>query len=140
MATANVKIQYVNQPKEGKSWGSIKTVDGKYYGVKQAMLSQFAKGQSYDIEYSSKTTEDGRELRSVDKVLATAASGGGSVGANDRAIFITGVVGRAMGSGQYPISELSMLTLAAADAWDALQARAKPPEKPKDELNDEIPW
>lgn len=41
--------------------------------------------------------------------------------ANERMIFITGVVGRAMTSGQFGISDIVTLTLTAADAYDALQ-------------------
>lgn len=35
-------------------------------------------------------------------------------------IFITGIVGRAMGSGQFTSTDIKLLALAAADAWDAL--------------------
>ncbi len=50
MATKTVKVQYVNQPKEGKRFGSIKAEDGTYYGCKPEMLSQLSRGGSYEIE------------------------------------------------------------------------------------------
>jgi hypothetical protein len=41
----------------------------------------------------------------------------------DRDMFVTGVVGRAMGSGQFGVNEISLLTLAAEEAWGNLLAK-----------------
>lgn len=41
----------------------------------------------------------------------------------DRAMFVTGCVGRAMGSGQYPPTEIKLIALAADDAWNELERR-----------------
>ena len=41
----------------------------------------------------------------------------------ERDMFVTGVVGRAMGSGQFPATEIKILLLAADEAWLELQAK-----------------
>lgn len=121
---ATVTVKFVNQPKDGKKKGSIKTMDGQTYGVWADKLNQFQQGKTYELEYESeewqgKTYLNAKKWKEVaGQTNATAAS---NVGSNDRAMFITGVVGRAMGSGQFPATELKLLTLAAADAWAELQ-------------------
>ena len=49
-----IKVQFVNQPKEGKKKGSIKTEDGRYFDVWPNMLSQFSRGESYEITTESR--------------------------------------------------------------------------------------
>src|SRR5262249_53368769 len=73
---AEIKVQYVNPPKEGKKLGSIKSADGQYYSVFEKMLDQFTKGMTCKVEYSSRTGDDGREWRTITKVLGN----NGSVG------------------------------------------------------------
>ena len=49
---------------------------------------------------------------------------------SDEQIFITGIVGRAMGSGQFSVTDIVGLTLAAAEAWQALQNwKQNPPSR-----------
>lgn len=43
----------------------------------------------------------------------------------DEQIFITGIVGRAMGSGQFSVTDIKGLTLAAYEAWQVLQQAKK---------------
>jgi hypothetical protein len=54
--------------------------------------------------------------------------GGGTPPQADQArhIFITGVVGRAMGSGKFTASEIPVLTQAAGEAYDRLLDRTRP--------------
>lgn len=118
MPIATVTAQFVNQPKEGKRFGSIKTEIG-YIGVKPSDLSQFVKGQKYEVEYK----ENGEYKDFVRIVSAPAASAGhnrpNANGANTgREIFITGVVGRAMGSGKFGLDEIGLVTAKASAAWD----------------------
>lgn len=47
-------------------------------------------------------------------------------GDKERGMFIMGVVGRAMGSGQFSVNDVKLLTLAARDAWDGLDAPSRP--------------
>jgi hypothetical protein len=50
--------------------------------------------------------------------------------ATDKFIFITGIVGRAMGSGKFSASEILVLTQAAAEAFDRLTKPAAPVHDP----------
>ena len=51
MPEAEVTIQFVNQPKPGKKFGSIKASSGRYYGCPPAILALFTKGEVCKIEY-----------------------------------------------------------------------------------------
>src|SRR5437016_13153417 len=54
MPKETVTIAYVNQPKEGKKMGSIKTANGQYFNVYPDKLNLFEVGQTYAIEYDSR--------------------------------------------------------------------------------------
>src|SRR5437016_10598295 len=54
MPKETVTIAYVNQPKEGKKMGSIKTTNGQYFNVYLDKLGLFGVGQTYEIEYGSR--------------------------------------------------------------------------------------
>ena len=58
--TRTVKIKYVNQPKDGKTRGSIKGTNDEFFGVHVSKLTMFEVGMTYDVSY----TEDG-EWRTV---------------------------------------------------------------------------
>src|SRR5262252_5363540 len=64
-----------------------------------------------------------------------APSGGFDAKSTPREMFIQGVVGRSMGSGKFAASEISVLTHAAAAAWDEVVLR-KRPDLPPDRLDD----
>lgn len=57
MPTETITVQYVNAPKDGKPYGSIKTASGKFISVHGDKLGQFQKGGSYVVEYE--TTDKG---------------------------------------------------------------------------------
>lgn len=50
--SAEITVQYVNPPKAGKKWGSIKATDGAYYSGPPAMLDRFRQGETCKIEYT----------------------------------------------------------------------------------------
>lgn len=52
MPTTRVTIKYVNEPKEGKTRGSIKGTEGDFFGCPQGMLRHFQAGKTYDVTYS----------------------------------------------------------------------------------------
>lgn len=147
MSTATITIKYVNQPKEGKSFGSVKDSTGQMWGVHQSKLNDLKPGQTVDVTYTSKDYQ-GKEYRNISaftvKAAAAPPAGGAPRGAStDEQIFITGVVGRALGSGKFDAEDVSKLTVAAYKAWGALQAMRKleaetPPGHPP--LDDEIPF
>ena len=137
MPTATIKVAYVNPPKEGAKSGSIKDTDGAYWGALPPILNQVAKGSTLDIEYTEKTAQSGKVFRDIKRIIprsqpaqSAPQPGNGAqpksaytTGANDRAIFVTGVVGRALGSGQFGVADIVTLTLTADQAFDALEAK-----------------
>lgn len=149
MPQATVTVEFVNPPKEGKAFGSIKTKELGYVGMKPADLTSFAKGQRYEIEY--KVSGDNGQYKNFVK-LASKPNGASGTGAghspdNSRMIFITGIVGRAMGSGKYAALDIAPLTKAAAAAFDSLHAPAPKAPEPRREsygdprdIDDEIPF
>lgn len=54
METAAIEVKYVNAPRQGKSFGSIKDTNGVMYGVKQADLRLFQPGQRCTIRYEER--------------------------------------------------------------------------------------
>lgn len=50
--TAEITVQYVNDPKPGKKWGSIKTTDGQYYSGPPAVLKLFQPGETCKIDFT----------------------------------------------------------------------------------------
>ena len=55
--TAEITVQYVNYPKEGKKYGSIKSSEGDYFSAMPPMLRMFTTGEVCTIEF--KTTPEG---------------------------------------------------------------------------------
>lgn len=111
MPTATINVQYVNPPKPGKKQGSIKTVDGQFYGVDPTQLGQFREGGTYTVEYDTHVYQ-GKEyktFRRMDGVLPLPAPVQTGRPAHTQAVemFVMGVIGRAMqGVGTLPDREI----------------------------------
>lgn len=128
-----VTPQYVNAPKQGKKYGSIKMQDGSRFPVPGHLIHNFAKGMATTIEYEQQNWGDGM-VDVVTNVVGGDAPAPQQAGQaaqqafappaqmapqSDQAedIFVTGVVGRAMGSGAFTATDVSLLTKAAIEAW-----------------------
>jgi len=129
MPTETVTVQYVNPPKDGGSYGSIKTMDGKRISVHRDKLGLFQKGGSYVMEYE--TTQQGYHNF---KRLA-GGSGPSPAGANPRSasytrqddpavaerIYCCGIVNAAVAAlaekGSLSAFALVGITNAAREAW-----------------------
>ncbi|HYW90050.1 MAG TPA: hypothetical protein VFB50_19915 [Chloroflexota bacterium] len=174
----HIDVRYVNFPKPGAKYGSLRLQDGSYLMCPPDLLGYFRAGSSYDIATKQQTWGQGQDARTVVIVAAppnqpvqgqhNGGAYGGVVNQNeaqrpntgfqprvvqggrspsygqpasgqDRHIFVTGVVGRAMGSGKFAASEIGVLTQAAADAYDRLigakpvvqQPVEQPPPEPE---------
>ena len=132
-----VTLRYVNQPKNpaGKM-GSIVGNDGTRYMVPVQNLGKFAVGGTYEVAVSQEVWKPGEPAVTVIRDVPgggsapapaapanpTHASGhvnGAKIGESAaRQIFVTGIVGRAMGSGKFTPSDLEALTSAAITAYD----------------------
>src|SRR5690242_2949452 len=53
MTTAQVTVQYVNQPNKNPKYGSIKTAELGYVSVPAENLNQFSQGEVCTINYST---------------------------------------------------------------------------------------
>lgn len=135
-----ITLRYVNQPKNptGKM-GSIVGNDGTRYMVPVENLGKFAVGGTYEVAVAQETWKPGEPALMVIRgvpaqtgaapaisgpypTTPTHASGhvnGAKIGESAaRQIFVTGIVGRAMGSGKFSPSDLEALTSAAIAAYD----------------------
>jgi hypothetical protein len=54
MPTATITPQWINAPKPGATSGSIKDINGDYWGVRPDDLSQFTSGVPTEIEYTER--------------------------------------------------------------------------------------
>ena len=126
-----IAIQYVNPAKTGKKFGNVKTPDGAVYWVAKEMEGRMSAGGTYDVEVEDQTwgANAVKVVKSVKGATAALNHGTGQAQQsastyapkpnNDRGIFVTGVVGRAMGSGNFGPGDVDALTKAAKSAFDA---------------------
>jgi hypothetical protein len=68
MPTATVTVRWVNQPKEGRKLGSIKTDDNQLFGVWPETLGEFKPNGIYEIEYTERHFDDGKIYKTVKTV------------------------------------------------------------------------
>lgn len=79
MSKTSIQVQYVNQPKNPKGPGSIKTNEGVYYKVWPhsknggANLSQFEVGKTYELEYDTEEY-NGKPSYVARKILSSSES------------------------------------------------------------------
>jgi len=141
-----IVAKYVNPAKPDKKFGSIVDPNGAKFMLPVGMQDAFQAGQTYDVPTSRKnwgqdvvTVIEGRPGSAGSTAPATppppapAASAPpaghnsarmSNVDPKDVFIFVTGVVGRAMGSGKYDVSDIDLLTKAAIEAYRNNLARA----------------
>jgi hypothetical protein len=67
MHTETIQVQYVNPPKPGGKKGTIKTTDGKLFGVWANKLSEFKVNETYAVEYAEEEWR-GQTYRTITKV------------------------------------------------------------------------
>lgn len=157
-----ITARFVNQPKNptGK-FGNIKDADKNTYFMPKGMLAMVQPGVPFTADIEEQNWQNG-PVQVITKILAQSspqaqarASNGVAPNDTERQIFVTGVVGRAMGSGQFGVTDIKALTLAANAAWQDLQAAKRgnissqpenrqPPanngQNYGDDLNDQIPF
>lgn len=135
MTTLN--IQYVNEAKPDKKYGTIKTREGESYALPAGMSGVFQPNTTVEVPTQDQKWGD----KVVHVIMGRPANGnapppqptpppvtqtnGHATGTarmsdpKDTLIFVTGIVGRAMGSGQFGITDIDLLTKAALAAYRA---------------------
>ena len=71
MHTETIQVQYVNPPNPGGKKGSIKTTDGKLFGVWANKLSEFKPNETYAVEYTEEEWR-GQTYRTITKAALEA--------------------------------------------------------------------
>ena len=147
MTQATVTPKYVNQPKPGGKMGSIKDSAGELWLLDPGLLASFSPGRATTVEWASFAYKDGGTGKKITGIVHGASTNGSAApqpahGNQGREIFITGVVGRAMGSGKFGFDEIPNLTRVAAAAWEIVTGHAPQgkPAPPDEGLNDSVPF
>lgn len=144
-----INIKYVNPAKDGKKFGSIAGTDGTRYMVPAGMVSAFQPNTTVDVP--TKVEQWGATSVTIVAGHASAAPvnsappqqsysppppstaapqahsyASHAAGVDkDAFIFVTGLVGRAMGSGTFKSGDMSDLTHEALKAWFLLKDQLK---------------
>ena len=142
-----INIKYVNPAKDGKKFGSIAGTDGTRYMVPAGMVGQFQPNTTVDVptkveQWGATSVTIVAGHASAAPVSApqqsyspppppTAAPQAHSYAPHaaavdkDAFIFVTGLVGRAMGSGKFASGDMTDLTHEALKAWFLLKDQLK---------------
>jgi len=139
---ATVTPTFVDPPKPGKTNLSVKGDDGTRFSVPPKFGPSFVVGLPVTVDYEEKFYQ-GKTFNMVEGVMPVSMraqfpapvakdlpvemSHGPqtqvkpSTDHKDMLIFVTGVVGRAMGSGQFSTTDVKILTLAALEAYKEIK-------------------
>ncbi len=136
MPTETVTIAFVNEPKVGKKFGSIKSEDGTYYSVKPEQLALFKKGGTYEIQYGLDKTNT---YRNFERIVGASPKNQNIANGHTKSVemFVMGTIGRSIqGSGTFPDEEVLFEWInAARSAWSRAFAVNK-----SEDMNDDIPF
>ena len=143
MTTQTIAIKYKNPPREGKKMGNVKTAGGDVYWFYREMSERLTEGHTIQAIVDHQTWGEGSNAKQV-QVIKSIADGGApaqpplhAAGHNsngyasgttlkDETIFVTGIVGRAMGSGKFGVTDIRALTLAAREAYQEVYGDPSP--------------
>ncbi len=157
MPTANVTVKFVNpssgvksngQPKDG----TIKVQDDSLYGVPVAMLGQFQKGGTYEVDYTTREWQ-GKTYKTITSVKAASAAPAGfpgftGTGGHDKdtpmRIFICGAYNNAIQAGQLNVLNEDDCIKAVEiqkRVWrQTLSGEATAKAAKAEEFSDEVPY
>lgn len=143
---AEVTVQFVNPPKEGKKRGSIKTAEGISFWGPMTLLRQFSPGEVCKIEFS--TSEDGQWKSIIKKIGGKPAPAQLALPPRQRTnpqdqknIFVTALLGHFIDAGKVGLDEEMIAT--AADLILRAYRRSEiggSNQQVREDLNDEVPW
>lgn len=133
MLQERIVVDLVTPPTGNKKMVRVRTTDGRDLDHFPDAPFTLIKGDEYEVsleprEYKGKMYYTIREALPVSRVgqgsqnPQRSLDGPGEYQVTDKEqmIFVTGVVGRAMGSGKFNEAHIAPLTLAAAQAWNDL--------------------
>ena len=153
MLQTQVTPQYVNPAKPGKKFGNIKEASGVKWIIPAGWENLFSPNVPAHIDYEAQTwgSESVNIVRGVNGNMQPAPTQPSPpnpmappvpqplpaipvppqpVASRDdkvaEEIFVTGIVGRAMGSGQFSVLDIAVLAKAATQAWHERGMQAPP--------------
>jgi hypothetical protein len=141
--TAEITVQFVNEVKPGKKWGSVKSSEGNLYGCPPALLRQFSVGEVCKIEYAIAASG----FKGINKKIGTSKGPPLSPPPRQRTnpvdnehIFITACLKEFIAAGKVELITTEIVT-AVATIRDAYRFTLGGLEKQRsDNLNDEVPY
>ena len=118
MSTQTIVAHQVYPPNTGKKFGRVLTPDKTAYMGTASILSGIQPKTTIVVDLEEQTWGD-KKVQVIQRVIQAAPNTPAPVGAQSASedIFVTGVVGRAMGSGKFAVTDIKLLTLAAAEAY-----------------------
>ncbi len=138
---AEITVQYVNFPREGKSRGSIKSSEGMSFWCAPALLRQFTVGEVCKIEYT--TNEQGfnqlnkkiwnGEAKTAPKQVTRSRMDP----ADARGAFVTVILEAFVKAGKVPLNRDAIAT--ARQEIGAGYDQSHNPQH-RDDMQDEIPY
>lgn len=143
-------LKYVNPPKDGKKMGSIVAEDGTRYFCYPDQYGGCSAGDTVTFEPQQSKFGDSEVMTVAKGTKVVKVGGGGSapapkVQSQAEEIFVTGIVGRAMGSGKFTTGDILGLTISAVEAYHLWKSGANPMAPAsaggaQPELEDSIPF
>jgi len=136
-----ITVEKLFPPQDGAKSGGIRGTDGRVYRVKTASFDRYQVGQTFNVavketEFNGKSyfwlpdefNPGPLSSNSSAPSQAPAPLGhnrppvaSGNVQTKDAAMFVMGVVGRAMGSGKFDTQDIPLLAKAAIAAWNEVK-------------------
>lgn len=125
--TRTIRVSFINPPKENKVNFSVKAADNSRYSVKPEIAHEMEVGKTYVCQVVSKDFGNGA-VWFIERIKAAPQQTPpqGQASTDDptaKNIFVTGIVGRAMGSGKFGAEDVLRLTQAALGAFDLLNGK-----------------
>ena len=156
MTEATLIPKFVNPAKPTKKWGSIVLADDTKYLIPAGTEGSFAVGMATTVDWMVAQWKDG-PVNTIEKIIQPAAqpaaqpvapstagpapvapsaapSASSSGDAKSEEMFVMGVVGRAMGSGQFGVTDINALAKAATIAWRGRSIVYDPATDPDNEM------
>jgi len=72
MSTQTITPKYVNEPKAGKTFGTVKLANDKRYWASREVIAQMQAGQSYEVEIVQRNWQSMGEVEIIDSVKGSA--------------------------------------------------------------------
>lgn len=77
MSKATIEVAYINAPGEGKKQATIKSKDGKVFGIWADKIQDYEAGKTYEIEFTSRDWQ-GKQYHTIKSATLVNGANGNS--------------------------------------------------------------